>query len=128
VVEKRRLVDDARQALGRRRDFMGDVFLGLFASFRNPLIVEATEIFVASHRFTHMVERGHRIPRFEHPKSRALSNQTMIRRDSHDRHLSCLLGTESAPTCSDDETRGEPLQIPLEGRWQGLVEIIDVED
>ena len=39
-----------------------------------------------------------------------------------------LIAPESAPTRSDDEARGEPLQVPFKGCGQGLVEIVDIED
>ncbi len=60
-----------------------------------------------------------------------VANSPMARRYSStapSTHVSALFGGEGALASSDLDAGGQPLDIPLPGARQGLVEIVDVED
>src|SRR5262249_41939167 len=47
---------------------------------------------------------------------------------SREQAASALLRREFAVAATDLEARDQAFQIPLEGPWEGLVEVVDVED
>jgi hypothetical protein len=92
VVEERRLVDDARQAPGRRGELLGHAFVGLLARFSDLPSDAAAGFQVVTGELSHVFERDPGVPRFEDARSGPLSHRLPIGRYGLDRDLPGLVG------------------------------------
>ena len=128
VIDQRRVVLDDGPLAHHLRE-LGEVVLddGASASLGQALLKALAGLLVSE--FLHQyLDVEVRVPHVEHPHLAELPHALPVGAHAGEHRVPRVVLAEAVAAAGQHEAGGQPLDVPLPGRRQGLVEIVDVED